>query len=971
MNDRPKRQQHLRGFDLSSAPVSGTDGNKAKDREKEAPAVAALAEQQADKPAEVAGSEESLASKTVYLVDAHSLIYQVFHALPEMTGPSGQPVSAIYGFLRDLADLLERRQPDYLLVAFDAPGKTFRHKIYDQYKATRPEMPLDLQLQIPNIQRFLDALSIPVLSVEGYEADDILATIAAEVERRGGTAILVTSDKDCRQLISDRIKLYDIRRDEMIDAERVRKQWNIEPAQVVDFQALWGDSTDNIPGVPGIGKKTAAQLLNQFGSLDGIYDHIDQLPANKRTQSLIASRELAETSRKLVQLDRNVPVSVDWRQAGRRDIDGARVRALCKEFGFQRLGDRLVGSRQAVEAQQWTCSYQTITTLAELEHLASELRKLKRISVDTETTSVRPRWAELVGCSIAWEPGQAAYVPVRAPAGDPQLELADALRILRPVLEDPQIEKVGQNLKYDLVVLRKVGVRLDGVAFDTMVADYLLNPGHRSHSMDDLAQRYLNHETTRISALIGKGKQQKRMDEVAVELVAPYAAEDADVPLRLAPILDAQLQQSAVDRLFYELEVPLIEVLAEMEYHGIALDVPKLTRLSAEYAERLAQYRAEIFELAGESFNIDSPKQLSQILFGKLGLPAGKRTKTGFSTDADVLRELAVLHPLPAKILEYRSDAKLKNTYIDALPTMVHPETGRIHTSFKQDVAATGRLSSTDPNLQNIPVRTEAGRAIRSAFVAGPRGWQLVCADYSQIELRVLAHYSQDEALLRAFANDLDIHAEVAAQVHNIPLEEVTPDMRRQAKAVNFGVIYGQSAFGLAKSLGIQKADAAAFIEAYFARYPGVSKFMEETLDRCLKEGYVSTALGRRRVVRGIRAPAQRRGATQRNMPERIAINTVIQGSAADLIKQAMVRVYSALHQEKMASRMLLQIHDELVFEAPPEEIEPLIKLVRREMIAAGQLDVPLKVDVKVGPNWADCKPWKETTRDGDQEEPA
>lgn len=950
-----KRQQSLTGFDgpsyrsVDRAERPATDGG----------AGAAESQVSASVSAERDSTAGRLRGRTVYVVDAHSLIYQVFHALPEMTGPAGQPVGAIYGFLRDLADMLDRQRPDHLICAFDAPGRTFRHTVYPEYKATRPEMPLDLRSQIGNIQRFLQAMSIPVLSLEGYEADDILATLAHRVEQLGGMAILVTSDKDCRQLITDQVKLYDIRRNSILDADLVRAQWGIAPDQVVDFQALWGDSTDNIPGVPGIGKKTAAELLNQYQTLEGIYAHLDELPESKRKQSLVESRELAEVSRQLVRLDREVPIAMDWDKPSVRDVDTAAVLALCDEFGFQRLGERLTGIHATTEADEWTSGYQTIATRAELDRLLTQLGKCTQISIDTETTSVRPRWAEIVGCSIAWGPGQAAYIPVRAPRGDPQLDWTEVVAALRPILENPHIEKVGQNLKYDVVVFRGAGIAVQGIAFDTMVADYLLAPGQRSHGLDDLARRYLQHETIKISQLIGKGKNQKRMDEVAVELVAPYAAEDADVPHRLRPILAPQLKQAGLDSLYHDLEVPLIDVLAEMEFNGIAVDVAKLQQLSVESAARLEQHCAEIYAAAGHPFNIDSPRQLSQVLFEELGLPVIKKTKTGASTDADVLRELADLHPLAAKVLEYRSDAKLKSTYIDALPTMVHPQTGRIHTSFKQDVAATGRLSSTDPNLQNIPVRTAAGRAIRAAFIPQPSGWHLVCADYSQIELRVLAHFSHDKAMVETFLQDLDIHAQVAAQVHNVPLDQVTPDMRRAAKAVNFGVIYGQSSFGLAKSLGIEKSEAAEFIEAYFARYPGVSAFMDKTLDQCRSQGHVSTTLGRRRVVEGVRSAAQRADSYQRNLPERVAINTVIQGSAADLIKQAMLHVHRQMKQQSLQSRMLLQIHDELVFEVPPDELDDLIAVVRREMMAAAQLDVPLKVDIKVGSTWADCRPWE------------
>ncbi len=944
MDDRA-RQQRLAGFEDEELPA-----------EPERTTRDSVSEQSAQQ-ARDHGREIRLDGKSVYVLDAHSLIYQVFHALPEMSGPAGQPVGAIYGFLRDIVDILERRKPDYLLCAFDPPGRTFRHDIYEPYKANRAPMPDDLRPQIPNIQRFLAALAIPVLAVPGYEADDVLAAVAWQAQQRGGECFLVTSDKDCRQLINDQVKLYNIRKNEVVDAAAVQEQWGIRPEQVVDFQAMWGDSTDNIPGIPGIGPKTAAQLLGQYQTLEGVFQHVDEISSARQRESILLSRETALMSRQLVRLARDTPVSVDWEVSHVGGMDREVVLALCAEFGFQGLRERLVGLSVTDAPAVWQGRYELVASATALADLVTQLGRQPRVAVDTETTSAHARWAEIVGYSFAWQPGHAVYVPVRAPANDPQLDAVAAREALRPVLEDERIQKVGQNLKYDMIVLRGAGVRLRGVAFDTLVADYLLAPGERSHGMDDLAKRYLNHDTIKIEQLIGTGKQQRRMDQVPVALVTSYAAEDADVPWRLADILATRLAEEGLDELFHTLEMPLIEVLAEMEFNGIKVDVPLLRRLSEQYGRRMAELEREIYELAGGEFNVDSPRQLARILFQQLGLPVVKKTKTGPSTDVSVLSELAAQHPLPARIIEYRQQAKLKSTYVDALPALVHPVTQRVHTSFKQDVAATGRLSSTDPNLQNIPVRTSDGREIRAAFIPGAADWQLLCADYSQIELRVLAHFSRDEALVRAFAEDRDIHTEVAGVVGGVSLAAVTPDMRRAAKAINFGVIYGQSAFGLAKSLGIEKGAAATFIDAYFARYPGVERFMEQVLAECRKTGYVGTALGRRRAIRGVRDPAQREGSRQRNMPERIAINTVIQGSAADLIKQAMIRVHHRLQREPLQARLLLQIHDELVFEAPAAELDKLAALVVEEMTSVGDLSVPLKVDVKTGANWAQCEP--------------
>ncbi len=893
---------------------------------------------------------------TAYVLDAFSLIYQVFHALGEMTGPAGQPVAAIHGFVRDVAEIIERRQPDFLVCAFDAPGPTFRHEIYDQYKANRAPMPLDLQSQIPNIQRFLEAMAIPVVSRVGYEADDVLATLARQSDHAGARCYLVTSDKDCRQLINDNVLMYNLRKDSVIDAQAVREQWGIGPEQVVDFQALWGDSTDNIPGVPGIGKKTAARLLAEHGSLDAILASADQLKGKLR-ENLQQHADTARLSRRLVELDTRVPLEFDWSTARVTPFDNGALGALCQEFGFRGLERRLTGKSEETSPAISRAEYRAITTTEALSRLADELAEQTCLAVDTETTSTMPRWARLVGISLAWESEKAVYIPIRAPLGEPTIDEKAALDLLRPVLENPAIAKVGQNLKYDIVVLRNAGIRLAGVAFDTMVADYLLQPGVRGHGLDDLARRYLQHTTIKITDLIGKGRNQKRMDQVPIEDITPYAAEDAEIPIRLKPQLEQQLQTTGLDQLFETLEMPLIDVLAEMEFNGIRVNTDLLSTLSGQLEKRIVELELEIYEEAGHRFNIGSPKQLAVVLFDELNLPVGKRTKTGPSTDASVLSQLALIHPLPAKVIEYRQQAKLKNTYVDALPELVLPETGRVHTSFRQDVAATGRLSSTDPNLQNIPVRTAEGRAIRAAFLPESEAWRLLCADYSQIELRVLAHYSQDEVLLEAFKNDCDIHRQVAAQVHSVPTEAVTVEMRRSAKAINFGVIYGQSAFGLAAALGIAKDQAADFIDAYFARYPGVDRFMTQVLADCRKNGYVSTISGRRRAVEGVRDPEARRDLRQRTLPERIAINTVIQGSAADLIKEAMIRVLARLRRENQSARLLLQIHDELLFEVPEQESHELADLVREEMESAAQLSVPLKVDIKVGANWAECEP--------------
>ncbi|QDS99675.1 DNA polymerase I [Adhaeretor mobilis] len=911
---------------------------------------------------------------TVYAIDSHSLIFQVFHAMhgSDLTSPQGEPVGAVYGFARDMLQLLERKSPTALVCAFDLPGPTFRHDMYDKYKADRSEMPDELRSQIPKIRELVNAMGIPVLDSAGFEADDVLATLARLCDEAGAKCSIVTGDKDCRQLITDNVSVYNIRKDQDYTAVELFGDWGIRPDQVVDFQALVGDKVDNVPGVPLIGPKIAMELLERFGTVEEVLDHASEVSGKKRSQNLIDFREDALISRKLVELDVNVPITPDWQACRVGGFDLEKLDSLFREHGFRGLGDRIkmlgnqfqsVGSTTAAPpASAWEADYHLVDTLEGLQQLVEQLSQQTTISVDTETTSVQPREAEIVGYSFAWQSGVAYYVAVRGPEGSQVIDPAKAAELLKPVLENPTIGKIGQNLKYDIVVLKNAGIQLAGVEFDTMVASYLLEAGERGYNLDLLAQRYLGHATSKIEDLIGKGKNQRRMDEAPVAEVSDYAAEDADVPLRLLPILQARLEEDNLVELNETLETPLIEVLAQIEFEGVCVDVERLAELSKTYTARLERLALEIEEMAGHPLNIASPKQLSEVLFTELGLPVIKKTKTGASTDASVLEELASQHPLPAKIVEYRQYSKLLGTYIDALPKLVHPTTGRVHASLNQVVAATGRLSSSNPNLQNIPIRTAEGREIRSAFRAGQPGWQLLAADYSQIELRVLAHFCSDLTLSDAFAADEDIHRLVASQVNGVTLDEVTTDMRRAAKAVNFGIIYGQSPFGLAKALDISKEAAADFIETYFASYPGVLDFFVDTLTECRNKGYVTTLLGRRRAVSGIRPVPEglrepKNGQLrQLNLPERTAVNTVIQGSAADLIKLAMLAVHRRLKEEPLEARMILQIHDELLFEVAPDSIEPLVKLVDEEMTNVMALDVPLKVDVKVGPNWAECE---------------
>ena len=908
-----------------------------------------------------------LQDRLVVIVDAHSLIYQLFHALPPMTSGDGLPVSVVYGFAGDLLELIVSKRPDYLIAAFDKGSVTFRNELYDQYKAHREAMPDELRQQIPLVRQAVDAMGVGIMERAGFEADDLLATVARRVESAGGRCVIVTSDKDCRQLISERTRLYNIRKHQELDAEGLMEDWGIRPDQVVDYQALVGDPVDNVPGVPLIGPKIARQLLEQHGTLEKVLDNADSVSGAKRRQNLIEGRERALLSRQLVRLRHDVDAAIPWSRSVRAAANPTRVEALFDAFGFRGLKERArevlggtaLGKTAGDGATEtvWETDYRTVDRLTDLQELVAELEGAEAIAIDTETTGTNPRASELVGISLAWGEGRAAYVAVRGPQGATLIPTSTAIETLRGVIESERVAKVGQNLKFDAVVLRSAGVTLRGIATDTMVADYLLNPGARNHTLDDLARRHLGHTTTPIKDLIGSGKKQLRMDQVAVAIVSDYACEDVDVPLRIAPQIRADLEAAGLDGLYRDVELPLIDVLAEMEFNGIRVDADYLREMSGTFAAQIESLRGEIVAMAGREFNVDSPKQLAEVLFTELGLPVVKKTKTGASTDAGVLQQLAIDHPLPAKVLEYRQATKLKNTYIDALPELLCEKTGRIHTSFRQDVAATGRLSSSEPNLQNIPIRTPQGRAIRHAFTAGEPDWVLLGADYSQIELRVLAHYSGDEALVAAYREDADIHTRVAAEVHGVAEEDVTSEMRRVAKTINFGIVYGQSPFGLAKTLGIGKEEAREYIERYFQRYPGVDAFMLQTLVDCRRAGYVATMLGRRRDIKGVRDvekldPNQRRSLTE---AERIAINMPIQGSAADLIKLAMLAVHRRLPASSLRAKLLLQIHDELLFEVHRDDADALADLVRDEMIGVAELKVPLKVDVAVGETWAEA----------------
>jgi DNA polymerase-1 len=894
---------------------------------------------------------------TLYILDAYSLIFQVFHAIPEMTGPAGQPTQAVFGIFRDLLNLYKARKPDYLAAAFDGDGPVFRSEIYPEYKANRSEMPPDLVPQIPVIRRVFEGFRVPVLIAEAMEADDVIATLARRAEERGLDVLIVTTDKDARQLIGDHVRLLNLRTKKEMDAAALEKDWGIRPDQVVDYLSLTGDAVDNVPGVPMIGPVNATALIKEFGTLDRLLEEVDRVKGPKKQQSLRDHAETARRARTLVKLRDDLPLALDWDALKAQSADREALLSLCTECGFhgfrEELGARGPAASMDEPAPPWVAEYRQVDTPELFATFLEELRRQPKICVDTETTSLDPLRAELVGLSFAWKAGEAYYLPVRGPMGARVLDPAATLAALTPILGDPDIEKVGQNLKYDMLALARAGVEVAGPVTDTMILSYLLESGERNHSLDQLSQRLLGHEMIPITALIGKGKNQLRMDQVDVAKVAEYAGEDADATWRIEEILAPRVRAEGLWDLYADLERPLISVLARMERTGIAVDVGRLNQLSTEFADRMATIEAEIYQSAGRTFNINSGPQLRQFLFDELKLPSIQKTPKGEqSTAQEVLEELALKHPLPALILRHRQLGKLKSTYLDALPVLVHPEDGRIHASFNQGVAATGRLSSSDPNLQNIPVRTEEGRQIRQAFIPGDPDWRLLTADYSQIELRILAHYSDDPALVRAFDEDRDIHTAVAARIFHVDESGVDSSMRRVAKTVNFGVIYGLSPFGLAARLGITQAEAATFIDAYFQEYAGVDRFITKALEAAQAEGRVGTILGRRRPIIGIKNTTGH----VRNLAERTAVNTIIQGSAADLIKRAMIRIDRELIRGGFRARMLLQIHDELVFEAPAEELPRLAEMVRREMTGALDLKVPLKVDLAAGSNWLDVE---------------
>ncbi len=891
-----------------------------------------------------------MSGKTLLLVDGHSLLYRSHYAIRGLSNSRGFPTNAIYGFVNTLKKLRDEEKPDYWAVVFDLEGPTVRHEEFKDYKAHRKPMPEDLAVQLPRLRDVLRALRIATAEFPKYEADDVLATLASRAAGQGLRTVIVTTDKDLLQLVGGTVSVWNPSKETLLDEAKVEEFFGVGPGRVVDVLALQGDASDNVPGVPGIGEKTARSLIQEFGSLDDLLAGLDRVRNPRVRERIERNLGLLELSRRLVTVTKDLALDIDLESLSVREPDETETIRLFQELEFPSLLSEFL--KKPVDRSR---DYRVVLDARELEDLAVRIGKAGSVALDTETDSPLPTRARLVGLSLAIEPGEAFYVPVGHDyLGAPdQIPKKKALDILRKALEDATVRKTGQNIKYDLIVLRGEGLRLAGIDLDTMVLSYLLEPNWGKHSLEKLALSYLGAAKTSYAEIAGKGKAQTTMDKVAIDRVAPYACQDADLAAELGPLLREKVRSQGLDKLYADVERPLIEVLARMEMWGVRVDPEVLRALSREFESALKRLEKEIHELAGGPFNIQSPKQLSSVLFHKLGLPAARRTRItkGFSTSLDVLEELAFVHPLAKSVLEYRQLAKLKSTYADALPELIHPGTGRIHTSYNQTVAATGRLSSSDPNLQNIPARGEWGTRFRRAFVADP-GHRLLAADYSQIELRVLAHLSEDPALVGTFLNDRDVHEETARLVFGEAAAASNAEMRRRAKIINFSIIYGASAFSMAKELGTSAGEAQKFIDRYFEKLPRVRDYLDRIVDEARDRGFSETLLGRKRQVPELRQP-------DRNIQQagrRIALNTPIQGSAADIIKLAMLRIDQDIREAGLRTRMILQVHDELVFEVPEGEEARIGEIVGERMEHAVPCRVPLKVRLGWGPNWADAK---------------
>ena len=923
----------------------------------------------------------------LHLIDGSAFIFRAYHALPPLTRKSdGLPIGAVSGFCnmlqRYISDHTGADAPTHVAVIFDKGSHTFRNDLYSDYKANREAMPEDLRPQIPLTRTATEAFNIACKEIEGFEADDIIATLAVQARDAGGRVTIISSDKDLMQLVGGGVEMLDAMKNKRIDVEGVEEKFGVGPDRVVDVQALAGDSVDNVPGAPGIGIKTAALLINEFGDLETLLDRAEEIKQPKRRETLIEKREQIELSKKLVQLDMNTPLDFTLEDLEVKDPDPDTLLGFLAEMEFRTLSKRIaeaLGAEPPViedtpapsedsTAPEWPAidpeKYERVSDMAALQKWIDRITYVGHVAVDTETTSLNEMQAELVGICLAVDPGEACYIPLIHKEGEGsgdlfatdtlaagQLDTETVLKALKPVFQDDAILKVGQNMKYDAKILARYGVNIAPID-DTMLMSYALNAGVHNHGMDTLSERYLGHTPIPIKSLLGTGKSAITFDRVPVDEAVKYAAEDADITLRLWHIFKPQLHRARVTTVYETLERPLVPVLAQMEMNGIKVDREVLSRMSNAFAQKMAGLEAEIHELAGRSFNVGSPKQLGEILFDEMGIEGGKKGKTGaYATGADVLEDLATEHELPARVLDWRQLSKLKSTYTDALQDHIDPDTGRVHTSYVQTGASTGRLASTDPNLQNIPVRTEEGRRIREAFIATP-GNTLLSLDYSQIELRILAHVADIPALKQAFADGLDIHAMTASEMFDVPLDEMTPEIRRRAKAINFGVIYGISGFGLARNLRIPRSEAQGFIDRYFERFPGIRTYMDDTVKFAKEHGHVQTLFGRKIHTPEINAKGPHAG-----FAKRAAINAPIQGTAADIIRRAMIRMPDAIAD--LPCKMLLQVHDELLFEADENAADQVIGAARTVMESAAapavHLDVPLIVDAGQGMNWAEA----------------
>jgi len=903
---------------------------------------------------------------SLFLVDGHALAYRSYYAFirKPLVNSKGEETSAVFGFVKTLLGILDKYGPTHIAVVFDSREATFRSALYAEYKANRPEMPESLSAQMVRIIEVLAAMCIPSLAVPGYEADDIIATLsrrfAGEVPVR-----IVSGDKDLFQVVGEKVRLIRPGKsglpDDEFDAEKVHALYGLTPAQFIDYQALMGDATDNVSGVPGVGEKTALKLITDFGSLDGVYSALDSIEPATLRKKLSDGKKQAFLSRDLVRLDTAVPIELSVEDLRRKTADAAKLKRIFEDLEFSGFADAFMASETPAEKQP-VQRYRAVDRAESLADLAARLSRQDEFAVDVEASELDPMRAVLAGISFAWEEGEAYYVPVKSRVEDdltmfssatesPGLPLEDVRSALAPVLADPAKRKIGQNIKYDAIVLGSAGLPLAGISFDTMLASYCLHPARRSHGLDNLARELFGHEMITFKSLFDPRAKRKDIRLVPLRIVSDYACEDADFTLRIKNVFEPLLEASQVKSLFRDVEMPLSLVLTRMEMSGVALDTAVLRDLSGGLTAKLAEIEQSVYDQAGERFNINSTARLQEILFRKLGLKPSSKTKTGYSTDVDVLKSLAGEHPLPAFVLEYRTIAKLESTYVDALPKLVNPATGRVHTSYNQAVTTTGRLSSSDPNLQNIPIRTPLGREIRKAFVARGADWVLLDADYSQIELRIMAHLSRDAELMKAFAEDADVHRRTAARIMGVRPEDVSDEMRSRAKTVNFGIMYGMGARGLAQSLGIEVDEARRFIDDYFRGYPGVRRFIDDTIAKARREKAVTTLLGRVRQLPDITSSDRRAQA----FAERTAVNTPIQGTAADIIKTAMVVIDRRLEERGLRARMIMQVHDELLFDVPREELDEVRSIVVDGMENAIRLDVPLKADVGIGRNWLEA----------------